>query len=365
MRWLRTVAGIGIITACLFMGARGATVSIVVADNVTPGMPTVLVETPLLMPTEVMVTAEEAPPTPLPPAVSREVSTPIATVPAEVATEAPLPTQPPAATEPPLPTPTSTKVPTPLPTDTATSQPLPSPEMVPTLPLPSPADLRRDAKLRWGNGIPSSVRRWAYLIVPAARRYHLDPNLIAAVMTMESNGDPLAWSGADARGLMQILHGPWDPRENVNRGAEMLASLFQEFGRWDFALAGYNAGPGAVQAYGGVPPYRDTQDYVVIVLYLSDLFGHHHLTSHRKAQYSHSLSDLRRFSDQRHKIARLAALAHVEEDNFMSCVRIVPGCGGESITRAPRPVFNFDDAFWLLAGTPDPLQHVTPSTEQR
>src|SRR5205085_12059626 len=131
-----------------------------------------------------------------------------------------------------------------------------------------------NALLRWGDRIPASVRRWAYIVVPTARRYHLDPNLIAAVMTMESDGDPLAWnSTSDARGLMQVLHGPWDPRANILEGTKMLAGFYEQFHDPILALAAYNAGPNAVLSYGGVPPYRETRDYVVVVSYLYDLYS--------------------------------------------------------------------------------------------
>lgn len=222
------------------------------------------------------------------------------------------------------------------------------------VPLPSPADLRMNARLRWGDHVPSQVRRWAYLIVPAARKYHLNPNLIAAVMTMESNGDPLALSGSDARGLMQILHGPWDPAANVDTGAQMLAALYGQFGTWPLALAAYNAGPGAVLAYNGVPPYRETRDYVIIVSYLFDLFDHHHLSAHRRIQYRSTVADLRHFADQRKKVARLAQIAHVTIDRALACHHFSAGCG------VARQVLATFDPFWPVANTPDPLQRVDP-----
>jgi hypothetical protein len=173
-------------------------------------------------------------------------------------------------------------------------------------------------------------------------------------MTMESNGDPTAWSGADARGLMQILHGPWDPKQNVYLGARMLARLFAAYGDWSLALAAYNAGPGAVDAYGGVPPYRETRDYVIIVGYLWDLYSHHHLSLARRSLYRKSLRDLQLFSDQRKKVKRLAAIARVPIDTADSCGR--QAC--QSIVSSS--VFDSLDPFWPVAGSPDPLQHVDP-----
>jgi hypothetical protein len=223
--------------------------------------------------------------------------------------------------------------------------------------MPSAADLELDARLRWGTRVPASVRQWAYLIVPAARRYHLNPNLLAAVMTMESNGDPLAWSSADARGLMQILHGPWDPRTNVFLGARMLARFYGEFQDWGLALAAYNAGPGAVIAYGGIPPFRETHDYVIIVEYLFDLFDHHRLSHRRTQQYRSSLVDLERFADQRRKVQHLAALAQIRVTFDLLCRHFSFGC--EAAPPAPAPV---DDPFWPIGGSPDPLQKVDPFT---
>jgi hypothetical protein len=205
------------------------------------------------------------------------------------------------------------------------------------------------------------VRRWAFLIVPAAREYGLDPNLVAAVMTMESNGDPLAWSGADARGLMQILHGPWDPRSNVFRGAQMLAGFYAQFHNWDLALAAYNAGPAAVIEYGGVPPYRETRDYVIIVSYLYDLFSHRKLTEHRKEIYRSTLKDLQRFADQRKKVKRLAQVAHVEVPVKSVCERFGESCNED----VRQTIFQTSDPFWPLADVPDPLMQVNPFTDSR
>jgi hypothetical protein len=180
-------------------------------------------------------------------------------------------------------------------------------------------------------------------------------------MTMESNGDPLAWSGADARGLMQILHGPWDPRTNVFRGAQMLADLYARFHSWDLALAAYNAGPGAVIEYGGIPPYRETRDYVIIVSYLYDLFSHRKLTEHRKAVYRSTLKDLQHFADQRKKIKKLAQAAHVEVT--VPPVRSLCARFGESCSQdVSQTIFQNPDPFWPLADAPDPLMQVNPYT---
>lgn len=247
--------------------------------------------------------------------------------------------------------PSATPMPTP---DATTSQSPGSSSTLVMAPWPSPSELRQNARLRWGHGIPASVRRWAFLVVPAARAYHIDPNLLAAVMTMESNGDPLALSPADARGLMQILHGPWDPKMNVYVAARMLASLHGEFGNWTLALAAYNAGPGAVLAAGGVPPFRETRDYVIVVGYLWDLYGRHHLSFARRTEYRRTLSDLARFKDQRKKVAKLARIAHIADLTLTTCPL------GACLGSQPTTRDNVLDPFWPVGGSPDPLQRVGP-----
>jgi hypothetical protein len=232
-----------------------------------------------------------------------------------------------------------------------------APDVPAVAPLPSPAELRLNARLRWGTHVPPEVRRWAFLIVPAAREYGLDPNLIAAVMTMESDGDPLAWnSGSDARGLMQVLHGPWDPRANVDIGARMLSKFLSEFQDLTLALAAYNAGPNAVLAYDGVPPYLETRDYVIVVAYLYDLFSHRKLTPKRRAQYRMTLRDLQRFADQRKKVHSLALTAHLPLTPDLDC-RLVQACSQPN----PIAVFSSLDPFWPVGEAPDPLQRVDPS----
>lgn len=318
------------------------------ADNAlsTPVLPTLVAASPSPAPPPSTVLAN----TPVLP-----TSTPAAAIAVEGST--PIATSPPPPTAQPTVAPVATNADT-LPTATS----VPATPSVRSMvgvqpaeaPLPSPAELRMDARLRWGDGVPSQVRRWAYLIVPAAHKYHLNPNLIAAVMTMESNGDPLALSGSDARGLMQILHGPWDPAANIDTGAHMLAALYSQFGSWPLALAGYNAGPGAVLAYDGIPPYRETRDYVIIVSYLYDLFDHHLLSAQRRTQYRSTVADLRHFAGQRKKVARLAQIAHVTIDRALACHHFSAGCG------APQQPPLSSDPFWPVPSGPDPLQRVDP-----
>jgi cell wall-associated NlpC family hydrolase len=115
---------------------------------------------------------------------------------------------------------------------------------------------------------------YASLFTGAAQRYGVPASLLAAVAHQESGFDASAVSRAGARGLMQLMPAtarglgvdPMNPAQAVDGAARMLKSLISEFGRVDYALAAYNAGPGAVHRYHGIPPYAETQRYVPAVL---------------------------------------------------------------------------------------------------
>jgi len=116
---------------------------------------------------------------------------------------------------------------------------------------------------------------YAGLINAAAARTGVPADLIAAVAKQESGFDPNAVSSAGAQGIMQLMPGTagdlgvensFDPKQAIDGGARLLASLLDRFGRTDLALAAYNAGPGAVLRYDGIPPYPETQNYVKSVL---------------------------------------------------------------------------------------------------
>ena len=123
---------------------------------------------------------------------------------------------------------------------------------------------------------PSRPTKFAGAIAQAARRHELDPALLTAVVGQESGFRQRAISGAGAMGLMQLMpetarelgvRDPFDPAQNLDGGAKYLRGLIDRYhGRLDLALAAYNAGPGAVDRYGGVPPYRETQNYVANIL---------------------------------------------------------------------------------------------------
>lgn len=108
------------------------------------------------------------------------------------------------------------------------------------------------------------------LFVGAGKKYGLDPKFLAAVAKAESNFNPRAGSSAGAQGIMQFMPAtaagmgvnPHDPRSAIYGAARLLKSNWKKFGSRNLALAAYNAGPGAVQKYGGVPPYAETRNYI-------------------------------------------------------------------------------------------------------
>lgn len=129
-------------------------------------------------------------------------------------------------------------------------------------------------RLPEGRPEPSS---YDALIERAALRHGVPAALVKAVVKTESNFQRHAVSRAGAQGLMQLMpqtaaelgiQNPFSPEENLHGGTRYLRTMIDRFGGdWKHALAAYNAGPGAVDQYGGIPPYRETREYVERVLH--------------------------------------------------------------------------------------------------
>lgn len=137
--------------------------------------------------------------------------------------------------------------------------------------VPSQGGTRRDALAELGLS-PEQIRELSRRL---ANQYGMDPLLVQAVIEVESNYDPFAVSPKGAQGLMQLMPGTardlavrnsFNPLENIEAGVRHLKHLLARFGgNIDNAVAAYNAGAGAVERHGGVPPYRETADYVAKV----------------------------------------------------------------------------------------------------
>jgi hypothetical protein len=127
---------------------------------------------------------------------------------------------------------------------------------------------------RFADGGAAPATPFGAEIFETARRHGLDPALVAAVVRAESAFDPRAVSHKGARGLMQLMpatarrfglaaHEIHDPAKNLDAGTRYLAWLLERFaGDVERALAAYNAGEGTVARYGGVPPFRETRNYL-------------------------------------------------------------------------------------------------------
>jgi hypothetical protein len=136
----------------------------------------------------------------------------------------------------------------------------------------TPTAIRREVPAATSTGTAAGLSGvpYAALFTAAGSRYGVSPALLAAMASQESGFDASAVSPAGAEGLMQFMPStaaglgvdPLDPASSVDGAARYLAGLTSRFGSTELALAAYNAGPGTVSRYGGIPPYAETQNYV-------------------------------------------------------------------------------------------------------
>jgi len=122
---------------------------------------------------------------------------------------------------------------------------------------------------------------YSELISAAAETYGVNPILVQALIQVESNYQPRARSNKGAMGLMQLMPGTardynlrnaYDPASNIDAGVKHLRGLIDSFkGNTALALAAYNAGAAAVEKFGGIPPYRETQNYVSRIMSIAGL----------------------------------------------------------------------------------------------
>ena len=157
--------------------------------------------------------------------------------------------------------------------DPAISTPRPSPLAKAAFLVPAPA-VKAERPVRKSVRLPRTRETYASMFREAAERHSLSPALVEAVARVESGFNPRALSHKGARGLMQVIPATgrrfgvrsdklYDPEHNIAAGTAYLAWLSKRYaGNLDFIIAAYNAGEGAVDDHGGIPPYRETRDYV-------------------------------------------------------------------------------------------------------
>lgn len=136
-------------------------------------------------------------------------------------------------------------------------------------------NFHKKRKLSYRSSSKITSKKLNNLVNSVGRSYGIDPKLLLAVIEVESGFNPNAVSPVGAVGLMQLMPDTgsamgavnlFDPEENVIAGAKYLSIQLNKFGSLELALAAYNAGPGAVEKYDGIPPYDETMEYVDLVI---------------------------------------------------------------------------------------------------
>lgn len=143
------------------------------------------------------------------------------------------------------------------------------------------ADIKKDTGYKLFLRTPKKkvsqyIKEYEGIIVQASQRFKVDPSLVKALIRAESDFDHRAVSNKGAQGLMQLMPetanamevaNPFSPEENIFGGTRYLSLLLERFESDEIrALAAYNAGPEAVESYGGVPPFAETESFVAKVL---------------------------------------------------------------------------------------------------
>ncbi len=141
-----------------------------------------------------------------------------------------------------------------------------------TLMLTDKPYLENDGFVRGRSWVSSPMHEYQSTIKRISARYRVDPTLVTAVISTESNFNELAISRSGAMGLMQLMpdtathlgvRDPFDPKENIEGGVKYLRYLIERFkGNLEHAIAAYNSGPSTVDKFGGIPPYGETRRYV-------------------------------------------------------------------------------------------------------
>ncbi len=143
------------------------------------------------------------------------------------------------------------------------------------VPYPEPQEQAAD-----GQAYDATLQSTPYgeIIAALSEAHGIDPMLVRALIQVESGYKPRARSRKGAVGLMQLMpqtvrdynvRNPFDPRSNIEAGVKHLKTLIDKFGVTELALAAYNAGPAAVERFKGIPPYRETRNYVSRILALA------------------------------------------------------------------------------------------------